>query len=82
MSAFLTLVPCASCGTFFSCNSTRVPSLRLNANGQPDPAGLRYPVCRACWDRRQAYRRERGLPEEHLMPGAYDPEEEGDRDED
>lgn len=71
--AYFCLAPCVSCGTPFTFNPERVPSLRVNAEGQPDPAGTRQPVCRTCWDRRQAYRREHNLPEEHLLPGAYEP---------
>ncbi|MBX0329097.1 hypothetical protein K2Z83_15575 [Oscillochloris sp. ZM17-4] len=67
---------CISCGAFFSFNPERVPSIRANDAGQPDPAGRREPVCRDCWNRRQAYRRQQGLPEETLLPGAYEPEPE------
>ncbi|MEI7773039.1 MAG: hypothetical protein WCI67_23825 [Chloroflexales bacterium] len=74
--------PCVSCGIPFFFSPERVPSLRVNAEGQPDPAGTRQPVCRTCWERRQAHRRQNDLPEEHLLPGAYDGiSEEWDRDE-
>jgi hypothetical protein len=77
----LVMAPCVSCGRVFPFHPERVPSLRVNAQGQLDPSAPRQPVCRVCWDRRQAYRREHGLPEETLLPGAYGPmveEDDGD----
>ncbi|NTU81924.1 MAG: hypothetical protein HGA45_21525 [Chloroflexales bacterium] len=70
----LAMAPCISCGAMVLFDPDRVPSLRVNAQGRPDPNGLREPVCKTCWDRRQAYRRAQGLPEEPLLPGAYGPE--------
>lgn len=67
------MAPCLRCGTVFSFNPERVPSLRVNAAGLPDPAGTRQPICQSCWDDRQAYRRGQGLAEEALLPGAYEP---------
>jgi hypothetical protein len=69
------MAPCVSCGAPFFFDPDRVPSLRANAQGQPDPNGTRQPVCRSCWERRQDYRRSQGLPEETLLPGAYGPEQ-------
>ena len=69
---YFVLAPCLRCGIPFTFHPERVPSLRVNAQGQPDPCGTRQPVCRACWDDRQTYRRAHGLPEETLLPGAYD----------
>lgn len=70
----MALAPCVSCGALFFFDPDRVPSLRVNAQGQLDPNGRREPVCKNCWDRRQAHRRSQGLPEETLLPGAYGPE--------
>lgn len=73
MSVYFVIAPCLGCGIPFPFNPDRVPSLRVNDEGQPDPRGRRQPVCRTCWGRRQAYRREQGLPEETLLDGAYAP---------
>jgi len=72
-SVYMLLAACVSCGQLFTSNPDRVPSIRVNAQRQPDPTGRREPVCRTCWDRRVAHRRANGLPEEYLMPGAYAP---------
>jgi hypothetical protein len=58
---------CVGCNQPFTFSPSRVPVAVVN--------GQRLPVCRTCWDRRQAYRREHGLPAESLVPGAYDAEE-------
>ncbi|RRR66030.1 MAG: hypothetical protein EI684_21425 [Candidatus Viridilinea halotolerans] len=73
MGYYFIFTTCIGCGQPFTCHPERVPSLRINPHGQPDPAGTRHPICRTCWDRRQAYRRQHGLPEELLLPGAYAP---------
>lgn len=70
----LGIAPCVSCGVIFAFDPDRVPSLRVNAQRQPDPTGDRQPVCQGCWDRRQAHRRQQGLPAETLLPGAYGPD--------
>jgi hypothetical protein len=65
MGCYLVLAPCVGCGNLFGFNPERVPSIRVD--------GVRQPVCRTCFDRRQAHRRANGLPEESLLPGAYEP---------
>ena len=65
MGYFLVLAPCVGCGIPFGFNPELVPSIRVD--------GVRQPVCRTCFERRQAHRLARGLPEESLLPGAYDP---------
>jgi hypothetical protein len=67
------VAPCVRCGLPFLFNPERVPSLRVNDAGELDPLAPRKPVCRTCWDERQAYRRTQGLAEEALLPGAYEP---------
>lgn len=76
-NVYFCLAPCVACGSLISFHPDRVPSLRVNAQGHPDPTGSRQPVCRTCWDRRQANRRQNNLPEETLLPGAYDPVTDG-----
>lgn len=66
---------CIACGRLFSFNPERVPSIRVNAQRQPDPNGSREPVCQACFERANEIRKQRGLPLNQLMPGAYEPEE-------
>jgi len=65
MEYILCLGPCIGCGTLFTFNPERVPSIRID--------GVRQPICRACFERRQAHRRANNLPVETLLPGAYDP---------
>jgi hypothetical protein len=73
MSYSLVFAPCVNCGAVFGFNPERVPSFRMSVDGKrEDPTQPRQPVCRSCWERRQAYRREHGLPVETLLPGAYD----------
>jgi hypothetical protein len=60
---------CISCERFFAFNPERVPSTTAIT-------GEREPVCRDCMDRINSNRRDRGLPEFPILPGAYDPEPE------
>jgi hypothetical protein len=74
MSGYATVVAaCASCGRLFSFNPHRVPSIRLNRKGEPDPSAERKPVCRECIERANVRRFARGLPAIEVLPGAYDP---------
>ena len=65
MAYYLVFAPCIGCGSLFGFNPEKVPSIRVD--------GVRQPVCRTCFDRRQAHRRANALPEESLLPGAYEP---------
>lgn len=65
--------PCVGCGQVFSYNPDRVPSIRVNAERQPDPNGNREPICQNCVERFNGIRRERGLEPIVPLPGAYDP---------
>ena len=67
---------CLSCKQLFSYNPLRVPSLRVNAQGQPDPNGTREPVCRGCMDRANLKRKEMGLEPHPIHPDAYEPVDE------
>lgn len=60
---------CISCRCLFSFNPDRVPSAVVN--------GVREPICRACVERANPLRLERGLPAIDILPGAYDAEEVG-----
>lgn len=69
---------CIACGNIFSFNPERVPCIRASrATGKlvVDPSADREPICRNCFERQNAIRREMGNPEVPLLPGAYDPEE-------
>jgi hypothetical protein len=65
MGFFFVFAPCIGCGIPFGFNPERVPSIRVD--------NVRRPVCRTCFERRQAHRRANGLVEETFLPGAYDP---------
>ena len=57
--------PCFGCGGLFSYNPNKVPSIRIE--------GVRQPVCRACMDRVNEMRRNKGVPEHPISPDAYEP---------
>lgn len=65
MGYVLCIAACIGCGSVFSFNPMNVPSLTVE--------GVRQPVCRTCFERRQAHRQTNDLPVETLLPGAYDP---------
>jgi hypothetical protein len=58
---------CCVCRGLFSFNPSRVPSAVVN--------GKREPICRACVERANPLREERGLPKINILPGAYEAEE-------
>ena len=64
---------CIGCGRPFTYNPLSVPSLPAALS----PTGQKEPVCKACWDKRQEYRRQHGLPIEELAADAYEPLSEG-----
>lgn len=66
---------CFGCGCLFSYNPDLVPSIRVNAQGQQDPAGEREPICRNCVDRANPKRLANGLEPIRVPPGAYDAQE-------
>ena len=61
---------CVGCGRLFGGYSpTRVPSVRLHADGE------REPICATCVARVNPRRVANGLPPIVPLPGAYDPDE-------
>jgi hypothetical protein len=64
--AFL-MFGCFGCGAIATGNPLTVPSIPAEYTG----TGTKEPICRGCWDKRQADRRDRGLPEEPLARDAY-----------
>jgi len=62
---------CFGCGRLFDFNPERVPSIR-------DPrTNEREPICRACVERVNPTREQRGLEPIRVVAGAYEPEEVG-----
>lgn len=74
---------CWSCKRGFYFNPARVPSIPIDPQTKkppdidPEPGGYerarREPICADCMTIRNARRRERGLPEIPILPGAYEP---------
>lgn len=58
---------CVVCRKLISFNADRVPSVVVR--------GRREPVCRACVEHANPLRKEKGLREIVILPGAYDAEE-------
>jgi hypothetical protein len=69
MSFMLAHGCCCGCGSLFSFNPNRVPSIRVN--------GVREPVCQSCIERSNRIRAAANppLPLIEILPGAYDAEE-------
>jgi hypothetical protein len=63
-------VNCFGCGKTFSFNPESVPSVRVNAQKQPDPAGHPEPFCQECVDRANPRRIANGLPPIQVLSGA------------
>lgn len=61
---------CVACGQVFMFNPDRVPSIRID--------GVRREACRDCVDVANAKRERLGLPPHAILPGAYQPAEEGE----
>lgn len=90
MAFILVFGECCACSAQITFNPERVPSIRGRYQHKetgtalhaatvrafvPDPSGDREPVCRPCFEKFNRIRKERGLPELSLLPGAYEPEE-------
>lgn len=71
MGAYIAFGACWSCGRTFGFNPDRVPSIR-------DARGERQPVCADCMASANELRRSRGEPPHRILPGAYEPAEEGE----
>ena len=56
---------CCNCGSIFSYNPHKVPSIRVN--------GVREPVCKPCIDYSNPIRLAKGLPEFDVADDAYKP---------
>jgi hypothetical protein len=69
---------CLRCRQIFPYNPTRVPTIRVNEYGCPDPNGTKEPLCEPCFTLLNAIRVEHGLEPWTLPEGAYEacPEEE------
>jgi hypothetical protein len=65
---------CFGCGRAFGFNPNFVPSIRVNAKREPDPAGSKEPICGACMARANAKRVEMGEAPHPIHPEAYAPE--------
>jgi len=64
----LLLTPCVACREIMFCNSSHVPSIRVD--------GKREPLCRSCFDMwNQLHRIDKDLEPVELHPDAYAPEE-------
>lgn len=66
---------CLVCRNIFSYNPDLVPSIRVNAKGEPDANGTREPICESCVHRANRLRAAKGLPTIPILEGAYDPQE-------
>ncbi len=69
---------CVNCGQLFSFNPYLVPSVRVSRkDGRwvPDPNGSREPMCGDCVTIANRKRREAGVPQIKVLPGAYEPQE-------
>ena len=60
----LLISACVSCRKVFGYHPHKVPSITIQ--------GKREPICRACVLNANPQRRELGLPEIEILPGAYD----------
>ena len=66
---------CFGCKRLFTFHPNKVPSIRVNENGYPDPAGKREPVCRNCVEAANRIRAKTGLPLIPILDEAYGAEE-------
>jgi hypothetical protein len=64
--------PCIGCGKLFSYHPHLVPSIRLNAQRQPDPNGTREPICQSCVEAANPRRIANGLEPITYDRRAYD----------
>lgn len=71
MGFYIAMGDCFACRRTFSFNPDRVPSHR-------DARGERQPICSDCMGRINALRKQRGEPLFPILPGAYEPAEEGE----
>jgi len=62
--AYFIALPCAGCGVIFTANPHLVPVAVVN--------GHREGICQSCVARVNPLRKEKGLPEIVVAPGAYE----------
>lgn len=72
MGYMIVLGSCYSCRRPFTFNPERVPSVRVNAEGVEDPAGVRQPICLECIDAANPIRVANGLNPLVPHPDAYE----------
>jgi len=70
--AYIAFSACFACGKPFGYNPDLVPSIRVNENNQPDPNGVRKPVCEDCMRLTNIRRERMGLQPHVILPGAYE----------
>jgi len=58
---------CINCKRLFAFNPDLVPSVRIN--------GHKEPICRACVEYANPVRKQKGLQEIRILPGAYEAQE-------
>ena len=66
----IAISPCFGCGKTFGYNPHKVPSIPIK--------GVREPVCGDCVERANPIRVANGLDPIVVLPGAYDPIDEGE----
>ena len=70
MGYAIVLGECYGCGRIFGFSATKVPSIPVD--------GVRRPVCEDCVNRVNPTRIANGLEPIEVLPGAYEPDEEGE----
>jgi hypothetical protein len=68
MAYLFVMSACVVCRQPFTYNPLRVPSVVVN--------GTREPICRACVERANVVRRDRGLPTWPIFDDSYEPVDE------
>ena len=70
MAQVYVFAPCAACRKVFACSPTRVPSVVID--------GMRQPICADCVALANPQRIANGLEPIHVLPGAYEPDDESE----
>lgn len=78
MGYVLCIGTCCFCKGIFGFNPLKVPSVKVDGNGDPDPNGDKAPICENCMERGNAMRRSKGLEPFPILPGAYEAVNEND----
>lgn len=80
MGYYFVMGPCFVCGTTFSYNPNKVPSIRVDREGRPDMRGRREAICESCMEEVNRQREAAGLLLHAVDPEAYKPCPEGELD--